>query len=60
MFDYPTELEIAYSTDAEYRRCIRSLIKDKRNLSLEGRFDADAPRRDHNERRAGLRRDFGE
>jgi hypothetical protein len=29
MFDYPTELEIAYSTDAEYRRCIRSLIKDK-------------------------------
>jgi hypothetical protein len=33
MFDYPTELEIAYSTDAEYRRCIRSLIKDKNEIS---------------------------
>jgi hypothetical protein len=44
MFDYPTELEIAYSTDAEYRRCIRSLIKDKnKEIShSEVGFDADA------------------
>jgi hypothetical protein len=43
MFDYPTELEIAYSTDAEYRRCIRSLIKDKnKEISPEVGFDADA------------------
>jgi hypothetical protein len=61
MFDYPTELEM-YSTDAEYRRCIRSLIKDKnKEIShSEVGFDRRRPRRDHNERRAGLRRDFGE
>jgi hypothetical protein len=42
MFDYPTELEM-YSTDAEYRRCIRSLIKDKnKEIShSEVGFDAD-------------------
>lgn len=41
MFDYPIDLDIKYSNDIEYRKCIRKLIKDNKQPTPQTESEKD-------------------